>query len=157
MFWGGVERPDIRIQGDQRALGGKILQQLRIAGGTRFKGEGDRAEARDIGRDQLWLDQAVGRAFDIEVIRGRAILVDGRHGKRGDVLAEFDIDAIEAAEFPATTPVVVSNSKKTGPVIPTEAFRPGELIGSGTDIFTVDPKPVAVPAQTASPASESAS
>ena len=53
--------------------------------------------------------------------------------------------------------MVVSNSKKTGPVIPTEAFRPGELIGSGTDIFTVDPKPAAVPAQTASPASESAS
>ena len=53
--------------------------------------------------------------------------------------------------------MVVSNSKKTGPVIPTETFRPGELIGSGTDIFTVDPKPAVVPAQTASPASESAS
>ena len=81
----------------------------------------------------------------------------GDEVKRGDVLAEFDIDAIEAAEFPATTPVVVSNSKKNGPVIPTEVFRPGELIGSGTDIFTVDPKSAVVPAQTASPASESAS
>lgn len=82
----------------------------------------------------------------------------GDEVKRGDVLAEFDIDAIEAAELPVTTPVVVSNSKKTGPVIPTEVFRPGELIGSGTDIFfTVDPKPAVVPAQTASPASESAS
>jgi len=80
----------------------------------------------------------------------------GDEVKRGDVLAEFDIDAIEAAELPVTTPVVVSNSKKTGPVIPTEAFRPGELIGSA-DIFTVDLKPAVVPAQTASPASESAS
>jgi PTS family beta-glucosides porter, IIABC component len=34
----------------------------------------------------------------------------------------------------------VSNAKKTGPVIPTAAFREGELIGSGTDLFTVDPK-----------------
>ena len=81
----------------------------------------------------------------------------GDEVKRGDVLAEFDIDAIEAAELPVTTPVVVSNSKKTGPVIPTEVFRPGDLIGSGTDIFTVAPKPAAVPAQTASPASEAAS
>ena len=81
----------------------------------------------------------------------------GDEVKRGDVLAEFDIDAIKAAGLPVTTPVVVSNSKKTGPVIPTEAFRPGELIGSGTDIFTVDPKPAVVPVQTASPASDSAS
>ena len=64
----------------------------------------------------------------------------GDEVKRGDVLAEFDIDAIEAAELPVTTPVVVSNSKKTGPIIPTAAFHEGELIGSGTDIFTVDPK-----------------
>lgn len=81
----------------------------------------------------------------------------GDEVKRGDVLAEFDIDAIEAAELSVTIPVVVSNSKKTGPVIPTEVFRPDELIGSGTDIFTVDPKSAVVPAQTASPASESAS
>ncbi len=81
----------------------------------------------------------------------------GDEVKRGDVLAEFDIDAIEAAELPVTTPVVVSNSKKTGPVFPTEVFRPGDLIGSGTDTFTVDPKPAVVPAQTASPAFESAS
>ena len=81
----------------------------------------------------------------------------GDEVKRGDVLAEFDIEAIKAAGLSVTTPVVVSNSKKTGPVIPTEAFHPGELIGSGTDIFTVDPKPAVVPAQKASPASESAS
>ena len=68
MLWGGVEGSDIRIEGDQGSPRGKILEQLRIAGGTRFKGEGDRAEARDMGRDHLWLDQAVGRAFDIEVI-----------------------------------------------------------------------------------------
>lgn len=60
--------------------------------------------------------------------------------KQGEVLAEFDIEAIKEAGLPVTTPIVVSNAKKTGPVIPTEAFREGELIGSGTDLFTVDPK-----------------
>ena len=157
MLRSGVERADIRVEGDQGSPRGKILEQLCIAGGSRLKGEGDRAEARYIGWDQLWLDQAVGRAFDIEVIEAEPSSWMVVTAKRGDVLAEFDIDAIEAAEFPATTPVVVSNSKKNGPVIPTEVFRPGELIGSGTDIFTVDPKPAVVPAQTASPASESAS
>lgn len=60
--------------------------------------------------------------------------------KQGEVLAEFDIEAIKEAGLPVTTPIVVSNAKKTGPVIPTAAFREGELIGSGTDLFTVDPK-----------------
>ena len=81
----------------------------------------------------------------------------GDEVKWGDVLAEFDIDAIKATGLPVTTPVVVSNSKKTGTVIPIEVFRPGELIGSGTDIFTMDPNPAVVPVQTASPASDSAS
>jgi len=55
-------------------------------------------------------------------------------------LAEFDMEAIKEGGLPVTTPIVVSNAKKTGPVIPTAAFREGELIGSGTDLFTVDPK-----------------
>ena len=36
----------------------------------------------------------------------------GDEVKRGDVLAEFDIDAIKAAGLPVTTPVVVSNSRR---------------------------------------------
>lgn len=82
--------------------------------------------------------------FDTVNLKGEHFtshVTKGDEVRRGDVLAEFDIDAIKAAGLPVTTPVVVSNSKKTGPVIPTAAFRPGELTGFGTDIFTVDPKP----------------
>ena len=63
----------------------------------------------------------------------------GDEVKAGDVLCEFDIEAIKAAGYPVTTPVVVSNSKKTGPVLP--AYRAGETIDFGDPLATVDPKP----------------
>ena len=68
--------------------------------------------------------------------------------KQGDILAEFDIQAIKEEGLPVTTPVVVSNAKKTGPVIPAESFREGELIGCGTELFTVDPKAQQATAET---------
>ena len=70
----------------------------------------------------------------------------GDEVKAGDLLCEFDIEAIKAAEYPVTTPVVVSNYKKTGPVLP--AYHPGEDITFGDALLTVDPKP-APPAETA--------
>lgn len=63
----------------------------------------------------------------------------GDEVKAGDLLCEFDIEAIKAADYPVTTPVVVSNSKKTGPVLP--AFVTGEEISFGEALLTVDPKP----------------
>ena len=63
----------------------------------------------------------------------------GDEVKAGDLLCEFDIDAIKAADYPVTTPVVVSNSKKTGSVLP--AYRPGEDITFGDALLTIDPKP----------------
>ncbi|MDK8693254.1 hypothetical protein QP915_04505 [Corynebacterium sp. MSK158] len=47
---------------------------------------------------------------------------------KGDVLAEFDIDAIEATELPVTTPVVVSNSKKTGPLFLPRSSAPASSL-----------------------------
>ena len=63
----------------------------------------------------------------------------GDEVKAGDLLCEFDIEAIKAADYPVTTPVVVSNSKKTGPVLP--AYATGEEISFGDVLLTVDPKP----------------
>lgn len=63
----------------------------------------------------------------------------GDEVKAGDLLCEFDIEAIKAADYPVTTPVVVSNSKKTGPVLP--AYAAGEEIFFGDALLTVDPKP----------------
>ena len=61
--------------------------------------------------------------------------------KAGDLLAEFDIAAIKAAGYPLTTPVVVSNSKKLGPILP--AAGAGNPVIFGEDLYTVDP---AIPA-----------
>ena len=63
----------------------------------------------------------------------------GDEVKAGDLLCEFDIAAIKAADYPVTTPVVVSNSKKTGPVLP--AYATGAEITFGDALLTVDPKP----------------
>ena len=63
----------------------------------------------------------------------------GDEVKAGDLLCEFDIEAIKSADYPVTTPVVISNSKKTGPVLP--AHHPGEDITFGDALLTVDPKP----------------
>ena len=46
----------------------------------------------------------------------------GDEVKAGDLLCEFDIEVIKAVDYPVTTPVVVSNSKKTGPVLPAYAM-----------------------------------
>ena len=65
----------------------------------------------------------------------------GDEVKAGDLLAEFDIAAIKAAGYPLTTPVVVSNSKKLGPILP--AAGAGNPVIFGEDLYTVDP---AIPA-----------
>ncbi|MGY0886436.1 sucrose-specific PTS transporter subunit IIBC [Corynebacterium aurimucosum] len=76
----------------------------------------------------------------------------GDEVKAGDLLCEFDIAAIKAADYPVTTPVVVSNSKKTGPVLP--AFVTGEEISFGDAFLTVDPKPEPADATTTASASK---
>lgn len=78
--------------------------------------------------------------FDTVNLKGEhftAHVSKGDEVSRGDLLAEFDIAAIKAAGYPVTTPVVISNSKKTGPVLtPAQA---GAAIGEGADFLTVDP------------------
>ncbi|MDO4822220.1 MAG: sucrose-specific PTS transporter subunit IIBC [Rothia sp. (in: high G+C Gram-positive bacteria)] len=56
-----------------------------------------------IGFDTVELD---GKHFTPKVERGQEV-------KRGDVLVEFDMAAIKAAGYPLTTPLVITNAKKT--------------------------------------------
>lgn len=56
-----------------------------------------------IGFDTVELD---GKFFSPKVEKGAEV-------KRGDVLVEFDMDAIAAAGYPLTTPLVITNAKKS--------------------------------------------
>lgn len=82
--------------------------------------------------------------FDTVNLKGKHFIPHVQKGdevKAGDLLAEFDIAAIKAAGYPLTTPVVVSNSKKLGPILPAAAA--GNPVIFGEDLYTVDP---AIPA-----------
>ena len=82
--------------------------------------------------------------FDTVNLKGKHFIPHVQKGdevKEGDLLAEFDIAAIKAAGYPLTTPVVVSNSKKLGPILP--AAGAGNPVIFGEDLYTVDP---AIPA-----------
>ncbi|MCQ9342592.1 sucrose-specific PTS transporter subunit IIBC [Corynebacterium kozikiae] len=104
---------------------------------------------RTQGADGKDVDILMHVGFDTVNLKGEHFTAHKQQGdevKAGDLLCEFDIDAIKAAGYEVTTPVVVSNSKRTGPVLPVPGAIPGPVI-AGERVMTVDPK--AAPAETA--------
>lgn len=88
--------------------------------------------------------------FDTVNLKGEHFKPAAQQGdevQAGDLLGEFDIDAIKAAGYEVTTPIVVSNSKRTGPVIPAAGLPLPSNITAGDALMTVDPKPVPAEAQ----------
>lgn len=84
-----------------------------------------------IGMDTVKLK---GEHFSPKVSRGQQV-------RRGDVLAEVDWEAVAAAGYDLTTPVVVSNAKKLGGV---EAVFTPDAIKAGDKFLETTPKPAEV-------------
>ena len=79
-----------------------------------------------VGLDTVNLE---GKHFTAHVEQGAKI-------RKGDVLIEFDEAAIRAAGYDTTTPVVVTNKKKLGPVTPVASGQ----IQRGDQLLEVAPK-----------------
>ena len=84
-----------------------------------------------IGMDTVKLD---GKGFTPRVAKGDVV-------RRGDVLAEVDLDVIREAGYDTVTPVVVTNKKKFASVTPDAE---GEVAPGGA-LLTVVPKEAAQP------------
>ncbi|MDO5076496.1 sucrose-specific PTS transporter subunit IIBC [Corynebacterium sp.] len=80
-----------------------------------------------IGFDTVKLE---GKGFELKVAKGDIV-------QQGDVLVEFDLEAIRAAGLDTATPVVISNHRKRGRVDVDAAPGP---ITAGDHVATVHPK-----------------
>ncbi|MBC3186033.1 PTS transporter subunit EIIC [Corynebacterium sp. zg-331] len=87
--------------------------------------------------------------FDTVNLKGEHFSPRAAKGDRvqvGDVLCEFDIEAITGAGYEVTTPVVVANAKKTGPVLPAASRALPGVVTAGEALLAVEPKPAAAAA-----------
>lgn len=113
-------------------LDGKVVVTFPSAHAYAVRGTGSDGKPVDvlmhIGFDTVNLE---GEHFTPQVNKGDQV-------RAGDLLATFDIAGIEAAGYEVTTPVVVSNTKKVGDVLPS-LLLPGD-VAAGDALFAVEPK-----------------
>lgn len=98
------------------------------------------------GSDGANVDILMHIGFDTVNLKGEhfsAHVTKGDVVEAGQLLATFDIAAIQAAGYEVTTPVVVSNTKRVGKVAPL-SLLPAE-VAHGDALLAVEPQPAAVP------------
>ena len=96
---------------------------------------------RGTGSDGAPVDVLIHIGFDTVNLKGEHFTPQVKKGdpvRAGDLLATFDIAGIEAAGYEVTTPVVVSNTKKVGEVLPS-LLLPGD-VAAGDALLAVEPK-----------------
>lgn len=96
---------------------------------------------RGTGSDGDPVDVLMHIGFDTVNLKGEHFTPQVKKGDRvhaGDLLATFNIAGIEAAGYEVTTPVVVSNTKKVGEVLPS-LLLPGD-VATGDTLLAVEPK-----------------
>ena len=96
---------------------------------------------RGTGSDGAPVDVLMHIGFDTVNLKGEHFTPQAKKGdqvRAGDLLATFDIAGIEAAGYEVTTPVVVSNTKKVGEVLPS-LLLPGD-VAAGDALLAVEPK-----------------
>lgn len=76
-----------------------------------------------IGMDTVKLD---GQGFTKKIS-------EGAHVNKGELLLEFDIDAIKAAGYPIDTPVIITNTDAYTDIVPTDA----DVVVIGDELITV--------------------
>lgn len=89
------------------------------------------------------IDVLMHIGFDTVNLKGehfKPAVSQGDNVSAGQLLGEFDIEAIKQAGYEVTTPVVVSNSKKTGAV---HTLAAQGSIHAGEQLLSVDPKEAA--------------
>ena len=104
---------------------------------------------RTTAADGAKVDILMHIGFDTVNLKGEhftSLVNKGDEVTRGQKLCEFDIEAINAAGYPVTTPVVVSNAKKLGPVLPAEGLAAPGPVAAGDAFYTVDSTKAEAPA-----------
>lgn len=95
-------------------------------------------------RSEVGVDVLMHIGFDTVSLKGEGftpMVSKGDSVRKGDLLGTFDIDAIQRAGLDITTPVVVSNWKKLGPVTPATpgAISAGDLAANVAPVTAAAP------------------
>ncbi|MDO4898807.1 MAG: PTS glucose transporter subunit IIA [Rothia sp. (in: high G+C Gram-positive bacteria)] len=79
-----------------------------------------------VGFDTVELD---GKFFESKVEKGAKV-------KRGDMLVEFDLEAVKEAGYPVTTPLVITNAKTATSKV--EVLNVGKQVAAGDAFIAVE-------------------